>query len=204
MKRRVGDVKVFWRVFNGLIIVALILAVGMASLLAFSARRSRDAIPTVMNHKVLAVISGSMEPSIRTGDVIIVQPLADPAEQVQDGDIITFRTREKADMLITHRVIGTVKVNGQPTAFVTRGDANDAEDLSTVLPAQVVGRYQWRVPYFGYISAFIRTPAGIALFVILPGIILIGLEFRKLWQAMKDEEAHQQPNAAEGGGQDNE
>lgn len=191
--------KVLWKVLNGLIIVALVLAVAAASLLAYSARRSGDAIPTVMNHKVLAVISGSMEPSIRTGDVIIVQPLTQPAEQVRDGDIITFRTREKADMLITHRVIGTVKVNGQPTAFVTRGDANEVKDLSTVLPEQVVGRYQWRVPYFGYISAFIRKPTGIVLFVILPGIILVGLEFRKLWQAVKDEENYQRLNAAKGG-----
>jgi len=168
--------------------VILILTIGAASILAFTARRSRDGIPTVLGHKVLAVISGSMEPAVHTGDVIIVRPLT--AGQVPaDGDIITFRSKDKPDMLITHRVVGTVKINGEPRAFVTKGDANDAMDLSAVSIEQVVGRYAWRVPYFGYVSSFLHKPLGIVLFVILPGIVLVGLELRKMWKAVNEAEA---------------
>ncbi|HWI50921.1 MAG TPA: signal peptidase I [Symbiobacteriaceae bacterium] len=177
------------KVLNILVTVVLVMIIGTASVLAFSARRSGDAIPTILGHKVLTVLSGSMEPAIHTGDVIIVQPLADPANEVRDGDVITFRTREKADMLITHRVTGTIKINGTPAGFTTKGDNNEAMDTQVVAPDQVIGRYQWRVPYFGYISSFVRKPLGIALFVILPGLIIIGLEFRKMWQAMSQEEA---------------
>lgn len=181
--------KVALKILNGLITGALILVIGAAAFLGFSARRSGDAIPTIAGHKVLSVLSGSMEPAIFTGDVIVVKPLADPATEVKDGDVITFRTKEKADMLITHRVNGTILVNGKPVGFTTKGDNNEFMDTQVVAPEQIIGRYEWRVPYFGYISNFIRKPIGIALFVILPGFVIIALEFRKMWQAMSEEEA---------------
>ncbi|HLN64103.1 MAG TPA: signal peptidase I, partial [Symbiobacteriaceae bacterium] len=129
-----------------------------------------------------------MEPVIHTGDVIIVRPLAQ-TDSVQDGDIITFRTKDGGDTIITHRVVGTVNVNGKPKAYVTKGDANDSKDGSVVTPAQILGRYAWRVPYFGYVAAFLRRPVGIFLCLILPGLIIIGTEFRKMYRALEEAEA---------------
>ncbi|HEY3363726.1 MAG TPA: signal peptidase I [Symbiobacteriaceae bacterium] len=195
--------KLFLKILNGVISAALVLAIALSAVVAIAARRSRDAVPDILGHKVLTVLSGSMEPTIHTGDVIIVKPLKNPAEEVKDGDIITFRTSEQANMLITHRVQGTVMVNKKPSAFATKGDANQSPDLAVVLPGQIVGRYQWRVPYFGYVSTFIRTPVGIALLVILPGVILIGLEFRKMWKALSEAEAAKaKANQGEGGDQE--
>lgn len=193
-------VKIALKVLNALITAALVLVILAATGLAFSARRSGDAIPTVMGHKVLNVVSGSMEPAIHTGDVIIVKPLANPALEVRDGDIITYRSPEKADVLITHRVIGTIKVNGAPVGFATQGDANEAPDLRLVAPEQVVGRMGGRIPYFGYVSVFLRKPVGILAVVILPGLVLIGLEFRKLWQTIAEAEKAKAAAAAEQGG----
>lgn len=175
------------------VLVLLILAV---VLLSFSARRSQDRIPTLAGNKILTVLSGSMEPAIHTGDVVIVRPLS-PEEEIREGDVITFRTKEKADMLITHRVRGIVSVNGVPKAYVTKGDANDSEDLSTVARTQVVGKYAWRIPYFGYLVSFLRKPLGIILCVVLPGLILIAGEFRTIWQILNESEAAQNN---EGGG----
>lgn len=168
--------------------VVLVLVILLGGFMAFTSRRSPDGIPTVKGRKVLSVISGSMEPTIHTGDVIIVKPLG-PGEEVRDQDIITFRSKEKPDMLITHRVVGTVLIDGKPAAFVTKGDANQSSDLGVVSKDQLVGRYQWRIPYFGYISAFLRKPAGIVLFVILPGVIIIGMEFRKMYLTLTEAEA---------------
>ncbi|MFZ5815199.1 MAG: signal peptidase I [Bacillota bacterium] len=181
MKRLMGIV-------NGVVSALLVLLLLGVGFVALTAKGSPDGIPTFRGYKALSVISGSMEPAIHTGDVIIIRPVA-RAEEVADGDIITYRTKENRDMLITHRVIGTVKVNGAPTAFVTKGDANQSEDLSTVAFSQIVGRYQFRVPYFGYISSFIRKPAGIVTVVIIPGLLLIGMEFRKIWKALSEAEA---------------
>lgn len=176
------------KIMNGVISALLVLLILGVGFVALTAKRSPDGIPTFRDYKALSVISGSMEPSIHTGDVIIIRPVA-RIEEIADGEIITFRAKEKQDMLITHRVIGVVKVNGVPKALFTKGDANESEDLSTVSFDQVVGRYEYRVPYFGYVSSFIRKPIGVLLVVILPGLALIAMEFRKIWQALSEAEA---------------
>lgn len=180
--------KIFFKVLNLAVTVALVLIIAAAAFMAFSARFSKDKIPTVAGHKVLTVLSGSMEPSIHTGDVIVIRPYSQ-GDEIKEGDVITFRTKEKEDMLITHRVMGTVNVNGVPQVYVTKGDANDSEDLSTVGKDQVVGIYQARVPYFGYVSDFLHKPKGIILCVVLPGLILIGAEFRKIYKILAEAEA---------------
>ncbi len=173
---------------GGTVSVLLVLLMVGAGLMALAGKRSADGIPTFRDYKALSVISGSMEPAINTGDVIVIRPVAGPQE-IAEGDIITFRAKEKAEMLITHRVIGIVTVNKEPAAYVTKGDANETEDLSTVALSQVVGRYEFRLPYFGYLARFVREPLGVILIVILPGLVLIGLEFRKIWQALTEAEA---------------
>ncbi|MFZ5822979.1 MAG: signal peptidase I [Bacillota bacterium] len=175
------------------LLVLVILGVGA---MALSAKRSPDGIPTFRDYKALSVISGSMEPTIHTGDVIIIRPVS-RIEEIADGDIITFHAKEKREMLITHRVVGTLKVNGTPKAFYTKGDANESEDLTPVSFEQIVGRYEFRVPYFGYVSSFIRKPIGVALAVILPGLILVGMEFRKIWLALAEAEAAKEQGQAE-------
>jgi signal peptidase I len=194
MKRLLG-------VLNVLVNVALVLIIGLGSVMGLLSRRSPDGIPTVAGRKVLSVLSGSMEPAVHTGDVIIVKPLAG-GEEVHQGDIITFRTKEKADMLITHRVIGVVLVNGKPVAYTTKGDANSVPDSDVVMREQLVGRYQWRILYFGYVAAFLHSKVGIALCVILPGLLLIGLEFRKIWKALAEEEAAKAASATAAGGEE--
>lgn len=192
--------RLVFRILNGAITVALLLAIAAAGTLAFTARRSPDGVPTVLGHKVLAVVSGSMEPAINTGDVIIVKPVA-AEQEVRDGDIVTFRVQDKPDMMVTHRVVGTVKVNGTPVAYVTKGDANLDRDLSTIARDQIVGTFRWRILYFGYLSAFLRKPIGIVFVVILPGLVLVGLEFRKMWQILSEAEKAKAEAAAEGGEQ---
>lgn len=192
--------KVLLRILNVLVTVALVLAIAAAAAMAISTRRSPDRIPTLLSHKVLTVLSGSMEPTIHTGDLIFVKPVI-ATEGIGEGDIITFRPKLESDMLITHRVIGVIAVNGKAQAFVTKGDANDSEDLSTVAQDLVVGVYRTRIPYFGYLLSFIRKPIGIILCVILPSLVLIGIEFRRMWQALAEQDAAKKNAAQQRSGQ---
>lgn len=189
--------KRFLHITGNVITAVLVLMIASTVVLAISARRSRDAIPSILGHKVLTVVSGSMEPAIHTGDVIFVKPLT-PADEVQEGDVITFRAKEKSDMLITHRVLGVVQVNGQAAAYVTKGDANDSEDPATVAPDQLIGRYQGRVPYYGYVANFVRTPPGVILLVIIPGVVLIASEVRKLYRILLEAERAKADQASTG------
>jgi len=192
--------RLFLKIMNVAVTVALLMAVGGAGFLAFASKRSTDSVPTVMGHKVLSVVSGSMEPAIMTGDVIVVKPLG-KGEMAQEGDVITYRTRENSNMLITHRVVGIILVNDLPAAYVTKGDANLDQDLSTIALDQVIGRYSWRIPYFGYFSNFMRRPVGIILLVVLPGLVLMGFEFRKLWLTFDELESLEKAKAALKGGE---
>lgn len=190
------SVKRLMSIVNGVVSALLVLLILGIGLMALTAKASPDGIPSFRGYRVLSVISGSMEPTIYTGDVIIIRSV-DRAEEIVEGDILTYRTKEQADMLVTHRVVGVLKLNGTPKAFLTKGDNNESEDISPVGFEQVVGRYQFRLPYFGYIASFIRKPMGVILAVIVPGLVLIALEFRKIWQALSEAEKAKEEVAAE-------
>lgn len=184
-------VKLAGRFLSGVLTAVLVVVLVATVALAISARRSADGLQTVLGYKVLSVLSGSMEPAIKTGDVIIVEPLKSDQE-IAEGDVITFRAPDSPDMLITHRVVGIVSVNGEPAAYVTKGDNNDSIDLTPVQRSQVVGIQRWRIPYYGYLSNFMRRPLGIILCVIAPGLVLIGMEVRKIMQLVMEEERARQ------------
>ncbi|MCF8010653.1 MAG: signal peptidase I [Clostridiales bacterium] len=185
------------KILNICVTTILILFIVAAISLVVSARFSNDGAPTVKGHKLLTVLSGSMEPKIHTGDAIIIKSLTED-KKIKEGDIITFHTKEKEDMLITHRVVGVVSVNGKPSAYVTKGDANDSKDMSTVKREQITGTYAWRIPCFGYVSNFFHKPIGIILCVILPALAIIGHEFYKIYQALSEEEKAKKEVEAQG------
>jgi len=180
------------KILNYAFTTLLVLIIAASAFLALSTRASKDRVPTLAGRKVLTVLSGSMEPAIHTGDVIVVRPLAQ-GELPKEGDVITFRAgpenQMKDDMLITHRVMGIVLINDKPSAWVTKGDANDSQDLTPVSLPQIVGTYSWRVPYFGYVVNFLRTPLGVVLLLVIPGVVLIAGEIRKIYQILMEAEA---------------
>jgi len=184
-------VKILWRILSGTVTAVLSVVLVATVVLAITGRRAPDRIPAILDYKILSVLSGSMEPAIKTGDVIIVEPLK-PDQEIVEGDVITFRAADVPDMLITHRVVGIVSVNGEPAAYVTKGDNNDTVDLSPVTRAQIVGIQRWRVPYYGYLSEFMRTPTGIISLVIVPGVLLIAMEIRKIVLMVLEEEKAKQ------------
>lgn len=117
-----------------------------------------DEIPDFFGYKPFIVLSGSMEPGIMTGDLIITKE-ADPAT-LAAGDVIAYRYGETS--VITHRIQSVTNLDGQ-RAFVTKGDANNTED--NVMPTQdlVEGKLQWTLPGLGNAAMFLQTPAGLLL-----------------------------------------
>ncbi|MFZ5815439.1 MAG: signal peptidase I [Bacillota bacterium] len=79
-----------------------------------------------------AVPTGSMLPVLRPGDLIAVVPLL--GRRLEPGQIVVFKT-EKDENWIVHRIIGGDEVEG----FITRGDANPANDPHRVFPRHVTG-----------------------------------------------------------------
>ncbi len=133
--------------------------------------------PSILHLSFNTVVSGSMEPTIKTGAMIATVKAA-PAE-IQVGDVIGFRV-EGIDTPICHRVIEIVKTEGG-IVFRTKGDANESPDTWVVKPENLIGRIVFHLSWIGYVAKFIKEPYGFGLMVGLPAVIIIGLEIKNLF-----------------------
>jgi len=133
--------------------------------------------------RVDAVFSGSMEPELKVGGVVVTRPVE--PEEIKVGDILTFYS-PLGEQLTSHRVIAVEQ--GSPLHFSTKGDANEDADSFTLPPENVVGKVCFHLPLFGYVTQFVKTPLGFLLTLCLPGLIIIVMELRNIWQAMTVDE----------------
>ena len=115
------------------------------------------------------VLSGSMEPAIRTGAAVYIGNVS-PAS-VEVGDIITFSIDGNAS--VTHRVIEIIG-SGDSLCFRTKGDANAAADSALVSPAQLMGRAVFSIPGLGRLLVYVHTPSGRWMAIVF-GVVLIAL-----------------------------
>lgn len=118
-------------------------------------------------YRVFYVTSGSMEPTLPLGAVV----LTTPKERYQPGAIITFRQPGQGNV-VTHRIV-EVNYRGQVASFVTKGDANDTADNQAIPDMSVFGEVLYFVPYLGRVIAFVQTKVGIALTILVPAGILV-------------------------------
>ncbi|ELZ42352.1 peptidase S26B, signal peptidase [Halorubrum saccharovorum DSM 1137] len=158
--------------------------VGVAVLIAIVVPFVVFAVPQVVGaDQSYVVLSGSMEPAMSPGDVIIVNSV--PASAIERNDVITFGG-QGGDTPTTHRVIDVVEQDGT-TAFRTQGDANEDPDGSLVTPDQLQGKvlspggYLLVIPLIGYLINFAGTQSGFALFVALPVLLLV---LNEIWNVI--------------------
>ncbi|MCC6046963.1 MAG: signal peptidase I [Desulfurococcaceae archaeon] len=142
-RRRSRVVKVLRVVARVVEVVLGVLAVALLVLMA-------------LGYVTLAVIEGtSMEPTLQTGDVVVVVRGVKPGE-LSVGDIVVYR---RGSSLIIHRVVSL-----GPFGIVTKGDNNWAPDPPVPYEAVVgkvlnVGGATFRVPLVGYLTLLIRYSA---------------------------------------------
>ncbi|MFW6384925.1 MAG: signal peptidase I [Halodesulfurarchaeum sp.] len=138
------------------------------------------------------VLSGSMEPAIGVGDVVVVYA-TDPAG-IERGDVITFTTASSR-VPVTHRVTAVIEpIDGdRGVAFTTMGDANEDGDFAPVPDSAVlgvvpsvtlphVGEVLFRFPYMGHVVTFVNTELGFVLLVALP---LAAFILNEIWTATR-------------------
>jgi len=131
-------------------------------------------MPTVFTGSLAIVRSSSMEPAMPAGAIALMAPV-DP-EKIKVGDIIAFDPPWDPDVTVSHRVIG-VHRDGQ-LLFDTKGDATEESDPYYVSAQHVHGKVVFNVPYLGfatnYMTDYVRTWWGLAVFVAMPSMLLIG------------------------------
>jgi len=151
--------KITGKVLYNLVFVFLVLIAFIVVLSSFN-------IPG--NIKMYTVQSGSMEPTIHTGSIVVIKPMTEYLLK----DIITVVDPENSKMTITHRIAGTDNINGM-IFFTTKGDANNAPDNEKRLQSSVLGKEILSIPLLGYIVGFEKTMPGLVILIIIPATIII-------------------------------
>ncbi|MFC1897776.1 signal peptidase I [Chloroflexota bacterium] len=121
--------------------------------------------------RVDLVCSGSMEPELKVGSLVITHPV-EPQEIVV-GDIITFNPKgvTMGETPVSHRVIGIEEAS--PLYFKTKGDANDSPDPFMVPARNLMGRIFFKAHYVGYVTGFLQTTWGFLFGLVIPGLTII-------------------------------
>ncbi|MBW2673008.1 MAG: signal peptidase I [Deltaproteobacteria bacterium] len=127
------------------------------------------------DYEPIVVRSESMKPTLMMGDVALIGPLRG---EVEPGMIICYR---HDGQLVTHRV-HSIEGGG---IITTKGDALADPDPWIVIPEEIEGVCFLRIPYLGYLSAFVRTPVGWGILIIVPALALIGYFIRDIFKETK-------------------
>lgn len=104
------------------------------------------------------IATGSMEPMIRPGDVILVDKKID-TNQLIKNDVIQFR---RDNILISHRIIEVIEEDGAKN-YRTQGDNNSGPDFDLVKPEEVKGRVIKVIPKIGWPTLLIKSNKDIPL-----------------------------------------
>ena len=137
------------------------------------------AVPIVFGGRTFTVMSGSMEPNVSTGDLVVTLPIA-PGE-AEGGDIVTFVDPSGSGKLLTHRV-ATLRRQGEEYSFVTKGDANTNVERWSVPADGSIGHVVMRMPKLGYAMSFTKSPAARIALIALPALLLAGFALAAIWR----------------------
>ena len=131
------------------------------------------ALPLASKGEWRTVQTGSMEPHVSPGDVVLLAPSQDVPEV---GDVVAFPDPLQPDRDVLHRVVAF----DEQGALVTKGDANDVNDPWTVAPSQLIGTEILTIPKLGFLVSTVASDAGILIFLVLPALAIVFNE-SKVW-----------------------
>jgi len=126
--------------------------------------------------KTFIVVSGSMEPAIKSGTLVLTKAVNPKSLKV--GDIIAFVSPNNPNDFIIHRISSIKSTN--PLRVSTKGDNNNSVDQWDVVESGIKGQYQLSLPYLGKIAGFVRQPLGFILIICFPALIFIISELFKI------------------------
>lgn len=142
-----GKKSKFASVLQNIIIILIVL---FNIVFITKAIRNPNKTPDFMGIKSFVIISGSMEPKIKIGDMVIIKsPSSD--YNYKEGDIIAFR---EGTTVIVHRINKIMEVDGQ-VKYQTKGDNNNTPDKNLVERQNIEGVYKFHISKIGNIFMFI-------------------------------------------------
>ena len=112
-----------------------------------------DKTPSIFGLRSYVIVSGSMEPTINIGDVIIVKIFQNNSNY-EVNDIISYHENNS---VVTHRIVKVEKLENDKVRYITKGDNNNTYDNFVVEQSNVDGKVIKIIPKIGYLSLFIEN-----------------------------------------------
>lgn len=128
-------------------------------------------VPRVSGAQAYTVLTGSMQPALSPGALVVVQPT--PAENLAAGDVITFQPYSGDPSVVTHRITGIYYDMSGQLRIYTQGDANNVPDDWALVPEQVRGKLWYSVPQLGRVNVLLSGESrAVAITVVAGGLIV--------------------------------
>ena len=151
------------------IICWTLIAVLVFTLVVFFMSRINGSTPSVFGYSIFRVSSGSMEPELMVGDIILDKTVDNP-EDLKVGDVITFKSSDYGDLLVTHKVIKAPYEENGKLMLQTKGIANEVED-KPIRVDNVKGIMICKVDYLDTVYNVFLSPWGLLILIALIVII---------------------------------
>lgn len=146
-------------------LVLLAVLVGLSVYTVNAERLNGNTLPMPLGFGATVVLSGSMEPELSVGDLLVVVK----RQQYAVGDVVVYQS---GGMGVVHRI---VEIDGD--TVTTRGDANNAPD-APIERSQIKGAVAFSLPMVGYLINLIKTPVA-TIVLLAAAILLMEGSFRK-------------------------
>lgn len=164
MKKRFKVIKGIVNVLCWILVVIIVLTVALSLI-----TRINGETPSVFGYSIFRVSSGSMEPELMVGDIILDKTVDNP-EELKVGDVITFKSNDYGDLLVTHKIIKAPYDENGKLMLQTKGIANEVED-KPISVDNVKGIMICKVDYLDTIYDIFLSPWGLLILIALIVII---------------------------------
>ena len=172
-KTTLSNKKIIVNVIGIILCVILIPILFINCFLIVKGIANKNEVPSIGGNAPLIVLTGSMDPTIKAGDLIV--PKKVDAKDVKVDDVISFFDPEgNGSSIVTHRVIGIeIDETSGEIFFRTQGDNNDIADMTPVPERNLVGRWEGtRFWGLGYVVLFTQSTVGI---IVIIAVIVAGI-----------------------------
>ena len=203
MEEPIKNISIKDKIRNTIITVTLILAVLLCLYIAVQVLSTGYA--NIFGYSLFRVVTGSMEPTIPVGSLLISQQV--DITEISPDDIVCFYSKDSAILgkVVTHRVIRVLRDSAGELLLETKGDANAVADYQYVTAENLIGKVIYRAGEDNMLSAilsFFSTKVGFLGCIVFPCLILTGVilkdcvknirgELQQMVEELNEEEAQQ-------------
>ncbi len=152
--------KIVRKIIMGIITTLLILLFVFNVYNLINLKILKNKLSTIGGYAYLEVVSGSMNPTLEIGDLIVINT---KDNNYQVNDIVTFIDVDES--FVTHRIIEI-----KDDKIITKGDNNNTEDEATNI-SNIVGKYVFRIKGMGDILKSLKSPF-VSVMIFIIGIMI--------------------------------